>query len=208
MAQGNLVAYALTTRQKVKDHLNIQDINSDAIIDTLINQVTAFIESYCGNRRFASTAYVEIKDTYNSDKIFFNQKPVITLTAAEYRGGTLSSPTWYTYAADSYYQYLKQGFIQFTAKLRAMPQAFRLSYTAGYLIDWDHETDATKHTLPFDLTQVATETVAKVLNTRFSQGIYSESTEGQSITYSSNRNDVQDDHKIILDSYKINRAAP
>ena len=205
---ANLVSYALTTRQKVKDLLGITDNNSDALIDTLINGATAFIENYCGGRRFAATDYVEIKDTYYSDKLYFNQKPVNSVSAVEYRAGVPSSPTWITYSNNGYLLYLKQGFIRFFTRFQPTPQAMRLTYNAGYLIKWDNETDATQHTLPFDLTQVCTELVSKTLNTRFSQGIYQESTEGQSVTYESDRYVLNDNHKVVLNQYKINRSAP
>lgn len=203
-----VVTYALTTRQKVKDFLNIKTNDSDPIIDALINSLTAFVENYCGGRRFASTSYVEIKDTYASSNLYFNQKPVITLTAVEYRAGVPSSPTWTTYSANGYLSYLPQGFLRFYTRFRPMAQAFRLTYTAGYLIDWANETDPTKHTLPFDLSQVCTEITAKTFNTRFAQGISSESTEGQSITYETDRYELNDTHKATLNMYKLNRVAP
>ena len=203
-----IVAYALTTRQKVKDYLNIQDTTSDAMIDTLINGATAFIENYCGGRRFMATDYVEVKDTYNSDKIFLNHKPMNSVTLVEYRGGVPSAPTWFAYSANNYLVYLKQGFLQFFTRFKALAQALRVTYNAGYLISWDNELDATQHTLPFDLTQVCTELVTKTLNTRFSQGIYTESTEGQSLTYESDRYQLNDNHKVVLNAYKLNRIAP
>lgn len=202
------VDYALTTRQKVKDFLNIQDTGSDPIIDALINSVSSFIERYCGGRRFLATDYVEIKDTYNSANLFFNQRPVNSVTAVEYRTGVPSAPVWMTYNANGYLVYLGEGFIRFFTKFSPMPQAFRLSYNAGYLIDWAHETDAELHTLPMDLTQVATEIVAKTINTRYAQGISQESTEGQSITYEKGRNELTQSQKTVLDAYKMNRVAP
>lgn len=201
------VAYALTTRQKVKDFLNIQDNTKDAIIDSLINGVTDFIENYVGGRRFKSTSYVEIKDTGYGSTLFFNQRPVISLSVVEYRTGVPATPIWLTYDANGYLPYLAAGFIRFFSRFRPIAQAFRLSYTAGYLIDFGNELDTTKHTLPFDITQVATEIVSKTFNVRLSQGIYQESTEGQSITYESDRYELNDDHKIILNNYKLNRVS-
>lgn len=206
---ANIVPYALTTRQKVKDSLNILDTKSDSLIDTLVNSATAFIENYCGGRRFKSTSYVEVKDTYeNSNTLFMNQKPATAVSLVEFRSGTISVPVWNTYTPNGYYTYLTQGYLKFTAKFRAMPQAYRITYVAGYLIDFDNEIDPTKHTLPFDLTQVCTELITKKLNTRFSQGISQESTEGQSVAYETDRYILNDDHKVILNAYKLNRIAP
>ena len=204
------VNYALTTAEKVKGYLNLTgiDVARDMVIDNLVNAVSDFIESYCGGRRFLATDYVEVKDTTQSRMIFMSQRPVNTVTVLEYRSGVPSSPTWTTYSADAYLKYLKAGYIRFFGMMSAFPQAFRITYNAGYLIDWTAETDATKHTLPFDLTQVATEIVAKQFNTRFAQGIVSESTEGQSVTYATKRESLSDYHSEILDKYKMNRIIP
>ena len=202
------VPYALTTRQKVKDLMNIQDTLSDAIIDQKISEATDFIESYCGSRRFMATDYVEIKDTYYSSNLFFNQKPVNSVAAVEFRTGVPASPIWMSYSNNGYLLYLPQGFIRFFTRFRPTPQAFRLTYNAGYLINWNKEFDITQHTLPFDLTQVCTELVALTLNTRNSQGILTQTTEGQSVTFESKRYELQNNHENILNVYKLNRIAP
>jgi len=202
------VAYAITTTAKVKALLNLTstDAARDAVIDTMVSAVTDFIEGYCGGRRFMATDYVEVKDTTASKMIFMTQRPVRTLTSVELRSGTPSSPTWTTYSADAYLKYLAAGYIRFFGTMWPFPQAFRMTYNAGYLIDFAHETDPALHTLPFDLTQVATEIVARKFNTRFSAGIKSESTEGQSITYASST-DLADDHKTVLGRYLQTRIA-
>lgn len=202
------VPYAITTTAKVKSYLALTstDAARDAVIDTMVSAVTDFIENYCG-RKFISTNYVEIKDTTAAKTIFMSNRPVITLTSVEYRAGVPSNPTWFTYSADAYLSYLKPGFIRFFGGMVAFPQAFRLTYTAGYLIDFTNELNPALHTLPFDLTQLATELVAKKFNLRFAQGIKSESTEGQSITYAA-PGELSDDHKQMLNSYKLNRITP
>ena len=204
------VPYAITTTERVKAQLSLKDVDvaRDTYLDSLVAAVTDSIENYCGGRRFAATDYVEVYDTYVSNKIFLRQRPVNTVTSVEYRAGLPASPTWVTYNANSYLTYLKAGFINFFSKFVAFPQAFRVTYNAGYLIDWAHEYDATKHTLPHDLTTVATELVARKYNQRFSSGIYTESTEGQSITYESDKYALQDDHKAVLNGYKLIRVAP
>ena len=49
------IAYALTTKEKVKEFLGITGTTNDALIDSLINYITDFIESYVGGRRFKET---------------------------------------------------------------------------------------------------------------------------------------------------------
>ena len=201
-----IVDHALTTRAKVKEYAGITGTDQDAVIDSLINAYTAVIEKYCGGRRFKSTTYTEVYDTLRADKVFLNQRPCTAITLVELRGGTISTPTWTTFSADSYMKYLGAGYIQFFGKLSVLLQAFRITYTAGYLIDWTNELTAT-HTLPMDLTLACTELVAKRLTLRKSDGIASESTEGQSITYDSTGKDISGEIKTVLDSYKYLRVS-
>lgn len=201
-----LQPYALTTRQKVKDYLSISDTTKDTLIDELINYVSYFIQNYCGGRNFLSQSYVEIKDPGGRTKLFLNQFPVTAVTLVEYRSGTPSTPVWVTYSADAYLPYLLEGYIHFYARLPLVPQGMRVTYTAGYLIDFTNEFSAT-HTLPEDLTMVCTEIVAKQVNTAQSQGIYSESTEGQSVQFDSKVHKLSDNHEEILNSYKTFRYA-
>lgn len=198
---------ALTTRTKVKSYMGITGTDNDTVIDELITGVTAFIKSYCGGRNFLSQAYVEIYDSKRGrHKIFLKQLPVSALTVVEYRAGTPSTPIWNTYNADTYLLYGNAGYIHFYGGLPEVPQGFRISYTAGYLIDFTQEFTAF-HTLPADLTMAANEMIATILNTRKSGGITTESTEGQAITYDTMAGAVSKNVKNILNGYKIFRIA-
>lgn len=198
------VAHALTTKEKVKTYLGISGTEKDAVIDQLIGGVTAFIEGYCGGRRFKSTSYVEIKDGGKST-LFLDQHPVTALTAVEYKSGTVSDPVWNTYDENSYEQYLAEGYLKFYGKLPDAPRSMRVTYTAGYLIDFTNEFTGT-HTLPFDLTMVATELAAKAVNNGPSDGIISQSTEGQTVQFdSATIGSLSRTHRNILDKYKTYR---
>lgn len=200
-----ILPYAITSLAKVKLALGITDTSQDDFLTMMINNVTSFIENYCGGRRFLATDYVEVHDTYHSHNIFFNQRPVISVAAIAYRTGVPSTPVWITYDPNVYLLYLAPGYVRFFSKFYPAPQAIRLSYNAGYLIDFVHETDPTMHTLPFDLTNVATDIVTKKFNTKDVQGISSQTTEGQSVTFDAR--DLDDINKTALNSYRINRAA-
>lgn len=198
---------ALTTRTKVKSYMGITSTDNDTVIDELITGVTAFIKAYCGGRSFLNQAHVETYDSkHGRHKIFLNQLPVTALTAVEYRAGTPSTPTWITYNADSYLLYGNAGYIHFYGALPEAPQGFRISYTAGYLIDFANEFTST-HTLPADLTMASNEMIATILNTRKSGGITTESTEGQAITYDTMAGAMSKNVKNILNGYKIFRIA-
>lgn len=186
----SVVSYALTTRQKVKDYLGITNTNSDSLIDTLVNQATDKIESFCGGRRFLQTVYSqEMYDAMGGRSqiggsiIFLRQFPVTTLSLVEYRSGTVTVPAWVTYDANGYLLYDKPGYVKFFAVLPTISLGLRFTYTAGYLIDFTNETDITKHTLPFDLTDLATQLCALQMNLRKSQGIKLEMTEGQRVEF-------------------------
>lgn len=197
----------LTTTAKVKTYLGITDSDSDTVIDALVLGVSEFIAGYCGGRKFEAQDLVEVYDTkHGRHKIFLKQFPVNSVTAVKYRGGTPSTPNWITYNVDSYLTYLEAGYIHFYGALPQVAQGMQISYNAGYLIDFDNETDINSHTLPADLSMAATDIVAVMLNTRKSGGITNETTEGQSITYDFKRG-MSQATKNIIDRYKIYRIA-
>lgn len=196
---------ALTTRAKVKSFLGITASDNDALIDELITYVTAYAKSYCG-RNFLAAALVEAYDTYEGrKKLFLRQRPVNSITSVEYRSGTPSSPVWNTYNADSYLKYLDEGYIHFYGLLPEVHQGLRVTYNAGYLIDFTQEFDTAHHTLPEDLTLAVTEIIAGILNTRKASGVTNEATEGQSITYAIGK--LSENTKATLDKYKFIRIA-
>lgn len=199
---------ALTTRQKVKDYLSIADTNSDVVIDEAINYITQFIKGYTGGRSFLSQSYDEQYDSFRfRRKIFLKQYPVTAVSTVYYRSGTPTAVVWVAYDANGYLPYLNEGYIHFYAQLPEVHLGLRVVYTAGYLISWANEFDPAQHTLPEDLTYVATELVAILMNTRKSAGIITETTEGQSVTYSFKARELDDNHRNVLAGYKVFRLA-
>lgn len=202
----SVVPHALTTKTKVKTFLGITGTGSDTVIDELINYVTDYIEQYCGGRRFLRSTYTnEVYDTkHGQSKIFFKQYPVASVSAVEYRSGTISSPSWVTYDANGYLLYPAEGYMRFFSKFPEVSQGTRFTYIAGYLIDFSNEGNTTLHNLPADLSLVATELVAKLHDTRKSEGVLSMTTEGQSITFAGGGAGVSISgmHKSILGNYQ------
>lgn len=203
----SVVNYALTTRTKVKTYLGETSSSYDTVIDEIINYVTDYIEGMCG-RRFLSTVYTnEVYDTKLTQRIFLKNYPVTTLSTVEYRSGAGASPTWTTYDTNGYLLYGKEGYVYFYGKLPAIKQGMRFTYTAGFLIDFTNEGNSTLHTLPYDITLVATEIVARVFANRKSQGVNSMATEGQSVTFNSSDvgANLSSSHKTIIGSYTAHR---
>lgn len=200
-----LLPYALTTVAKVKTYAGIDsaDTTHDDFISQLINAWSDFAQTYCG-RRFLSQQYIEVKDAKaHSNRLFLNQSPVSAVALLEYRTGIPSAITWMTFDANSYLVYLASGYLQFFAKLAGYPQGYRVTYTAGYLINWANEGDNLTHTLPADLTGVITEIVATKVLTAKAAGVNMESTEGQSITYDSvGTKGISPQQDIVLSKYQ------
>jgi hypothetical protein len=202
-----LATYVLTTRQRVKDYASISNTNSDTAIDELINGASDFVRGYCGGRDFLSQDYVETYDTRrNHRKLFLKQYPATAVSDVSYRSGTPTNPIWVTYNADSYLKYLPEGYLYFYGFLPEIHQGIRISYTAGYLIDFTNEFDTTKHTLPFDLTMATTMIVALTLKSRNAQGVKMEMTEGQKIEYADGFA-LDKTTKNILSKYQTNHFA-
>jgi uncharacterized phiE125 gp8 family phage protein len=172
----------LTTLTKVKTYLGISGSTQDTLLSSLITAVSAGIESFCG-REFGSATHTEYYDTDGETKIFLPNYPVSSLTSVKYQTGTWDNITWTTYPASGYLLTGDQGRLSFAGTLPKITKYLQIVYVGGYLIDFDNEGTAT-HTLPYDLTQIVNELIASTYNTRSSGGINTMSTEGQSITFS------------------------
>ena len=173
---------SITTKEKVKAYLGLSGVTNDTLIDELIKNATASIERFC-NRSFTEASYTEYFDTIaGNSKIFLRNYPVASLTSVKYRSGTWGAITWESLNVNDYLLN-DNGKVAFSFPFPEAEKYLQIVYTGGYKINFDEELDDTFHTLPFDLTQVATEIVAQLFNLRTSVGISNESTEGQSITY-------------------------
>lgn len=173
----------LTTVAKVKDFLGIVSADNNSTFAVLIKGVSATMERYCG-RSFLQASYTEYLDAKpGNTKLFLKNWPITSLTSLKYRTGSWATPTWQAFGASDYLLTEEIGRVNLSVSLPEADKYIQAIYVGGYLIDFTDEDDLTSHTLPFDLTQIATEWVAKIFNTRKATGILSESTEGQSITF-------------------------
>jgi hypothetical protein len=175
----------LTTKAKCKLQLGIAttDTTSDDILDDIVTGISSQIETFC-NRNFTRATYTQYIDTLETDqKLFVKNAPIVSITSLKYRGGTFGVPVWYDFIADYYYVSKEMGRIAFAGKLPKAEDYVQCIYVGGYLIDFANETDITKHTLPADLSGIATDMACEAYNLRKSGGVASESTEGQSVSY-------------------------
>lgn len=201
---SELPTHSLTNLTRVKNRLTLDTPAFDAVLERMIGAVTDRVEGEC-NRRFKSTTYTS--EVYSYDEgtqrryVFLNQTPVTALTSLSYRAGTPSNPSWTAFGADDYELMGdgKSGLVRVYGGIPRGVNTVRATYTAGYLIDWDNITDTTKHTLPFDLTDLCERMVVKEFKKRESEGRSAESFEGGSVTWEKLLND---DDKEIVNRYR------
>lgn len=189
----------LTTKAKIKDFLGVTSSANDSQFTLLAENVSLAIERYC-NRTFVRGTYTEYFDTQQGDQyVFLRNHPIISVTSVKYRTGSWGSPTWTALPADDYMLVNDAGKIRFAGVLPEADKYIQVVYVGGYLIDFTTE-GAVTHTLPGDLEQIATEWAARVYQMRKSGGILSESTEGQSITFKTEK--VAKEFLERLDAYR------
>lgn len=174
-------ANALTTVERLKNRLTIPTATTgfDVFLSEIVASCTNYIERVC-NRKFIQTSYTnELYDGSNvdgSDKevLILKNSPLSTAPSSfQYRTGAKSNPVWVDFQIDTYQEVLTTGYIRV-----GLPPGFqniRVSYIAGFLIDFAHEFDITKHTLPFEISDLCERLCTARFKKRDSEGRDSES---------------------------------
>lgn len=198
----SLYSNALTTQTRVKNRLVITDTGFDTLLLRLINSVTDWIEGEC-NKKFLRQTYTnEVYAVHERGMSYLplKQAPVVSISAFEYRAGTPGTPSWTALTTDEY-ELLEDGKSGLVRVYNSVPygvNAVRVTYIAGYLIDFANAPSAT-HTLPADLTELAERMVVRAFRRRDSSGKTTESFNGNSIAWST---DLDPEEKAILDRYR------
>ncbi len=200
-----VVAHALTTLTRVKSRLNIVVTTFDTVLEELINSMTDWVENFC-DRRFKETVYSnEVYDGGNLDGLrkkwlILKNCPVIgSLTAFSYMAGVPSTPYWTAFLRDDYDLNNDSGVIKLFSVLPNGFRNIRVSYTAGYKIDFTAPTDPVKHTLPFDISNVVERLVIKEFKRREAVGREQEAVGDSSITW---RDGLEKEDLEVLERYK------
>lgn len=170
-----MAAGDLTDLASVKAWIPVTTTNDDALLTTLVSQVSTFIQSWL-NRTIASQAYSEVRNGQGMPMLMLQNYPVAAIASLTVDGivipprpplgpGTASSSIGYTFDANAVYlsgYSFCRGF-----------QNVAISYTAGYAVT------------PIDIQQAANMTVGDwYKNARGPRlGVQSESIEAQSISY-------------------------
>lgn len=200
-----LINHALTNLDRVKLRLGITTTGFDELLIELINSVTDWIEGECGNRRFKETTYTnEIYDGSKTDEenkkyLILKNTPITNLISFQYNGGTISSPVWVDFLKDNYQLLDKEGMIYVYGGLPIGLRNIRVSYTAGYKIDFADENDITKHTLPFDVSNLAERLVVKAFKRREAVGQSGESMGDSNVNWYDH---LEEEDKSVINRYK------
>ena len=202
-----IVPYALTTLERVKTRLQITNTNYDLFLTRLINSVTDHIEGQCGLARghhFVSTTYNNEVYSVSQPRqvyIILRAPNVTAISSFQYRAGTVSNPSWTSFITDQWEYKNPQprpddtngtllwgpaGIIRVYGVLpRLMDNMIRISYTAGYMVDWYNEgmgNNPVTHWLPADLSQLADDLIVRWWKRRELAGQSGQTLEGQAVT--------------------------
>lgn len=166
---ANLLSYALTTVDDVKETLGIDSGNTsrDNLIIRKINQATEMIEKYC-QRRFASTTYTDIEYSGSGiDQLVLKQRPVTSLTSFQVRTTPENDDDWDDVDADLYFLDSAAGIIDLLFTQNKNWFGYRVSYVAGYT------------TIPSDLAEACVILAAYMVDNAGSGGGVKRKREGQ-----------------------------
>ena len=143
---------ALCALADVKTYLGIGSASTDALLTSLINNVSAAIESYC-SRTFLSQTYTETRNGSGANRMYCNNAPITSVLSVAVDGYAIPAsftPTTYGWVFDTSLIYIRQG-----TPYSGSPNCFskgvqnvQLVYVAGYA------------TIPSDLAQACIEWVA------------------------------------------------
>lgn len=193
---------ALTTSAKIKSQLGISVADFDTILEGFIASASMFIESSCNTRFKRATYTQEIYDGSYPDGskkslLVLKNAPLVSIAAFQYRTGNKDNPNWVDLPTINFQEIPESGTVK--ANMPAGIQNIRVTYTAGYLVDFTDIYDDTKHTLPFDITDLCERLVIRRFKKRESEGRSSESFNNSSITWSKEMDEVDN---AVLENYR------
>jgi len=212
-----LTPQALTTLARLKEYLGITGTTDDGVLISFINRATDFLEQRT-NRRFVKTTYTN--ELHNGregkDKVFLFNFPIISVASFQFRTGTLASPVFNDFNVNDFIVFKNAGFIQVLAFriIGVSPsiaagstikgvQNLRVTYDAGFLIDFDNVDNPALHTLPLDIEDFVIRMAARRFNLRRADGVVSEAVEGSSITWASpTLEQLSADDKAVIKKYE------
>jgi uncharacterized phiE125 gp8 family phage protein len=196
----NTIQKALTTLSRAKAFLSISGDSKDTVLTMLINQATGSIETFCKRRLLRQTYTNEIYDGTGSDTIVLRNFPVTAVAKLEVNVSGDASQSWEEIDTNLYVSY-EDGRIVTGGCFKEGPKLYRVTYTAGYLIDFSQENVPASHNLPTEIEYACLKMVGAMLNTRSSEGLDSVKTGDLSMSF---RAEIDKDKELqnILGQYQ------
>lgn len=168
----------LTTLANVKQWLNVQNTNDDALLQRLITAISTAIQSYL-NRTIASTQYTEAYSGSGSDTLAIANYPIQSVQSLVIAKATIAASAdgfLPGYIFDDRFLYLigqsfYQGGLAPGVFPKWPPKGVQITYTAGYA------------TTPADLEQAVIEAIGLRFKERDRIGVQSKSLATETISY-------------------------
>lgn len=176
--------------EELKQHIDLDTNEYDAVLTIYAEAISVFIANYL-NRIVELAEVTEYFDGDEiDDQIFLSNSPVVvseeTPFSFQYRTGSYSDPTWNNFDEDSYQLDDEIGII-YVESMYSGRRNIKVTYSAGYA-----ET-------PTPIKLAALKLVAKVFNSRKSDGFKDESLGDASITWDKF---MSDDITALLSGYR------
>jgi len=191
----------LTTLATVKEELKLADSTKESLLQTLINQASAFVERYC-NRTFALQKYKETIAAHGSLYLPLSMRPVIAVDTVEENGHPITDYVLETPDSGLLYRRVGWGWkpmLNWVITWQPLPnadiQTYEVVYTAGYILPND-----TARTLPYDIERACIEIIKGwYVDIEAGRRIQSESIGDYSVTYA---RDMPTDILRTLDGWR------
>ena len=158
------------TIDNLKLVLWITDSDSDVLLTFFMDSALVSIEAYLW-RSLLANDYVEVHNWNAQRRIIVGQYPINTITSIEKNTWTHDVPVWEPTSPELYTFETNTWIIHITDYLERWFNNYKISYNAGY------------STIPKDIEMVAIKMASKEYNTRNSQGVKSESVNGDRIEF-------------------------
>jgi hypothetical protein len=192
-----------------------QPVAFDLVLTRMINAVSNYIANECGRTSFVQQSYVN--DTYsiegpNQDTLLLRNTPVFSISSFQWRAGTVTNPSWTDFIPDQYelmnprtdptsgLVWYPSGMVRVYGVLpRLSSNMVRVSYVAGYPVNWENAEDHNTHWLPADLTGLCENLVVRRFKRRDLAGKSSEAFQGATTSW---RNVLDAEDMDIIAQYR------
>jgi hypothetical protein len=188
----------------------------DGMLIRMINSVSRYITNECGRTCFVQQTYVD--DTYSTtssrqDTLILRNTPVFSISSFQWRAGTPTNPSWTDFIPDQYelinprtdpisgLVWYPSGMVRVYGVLPTFySNQIRVTYVAGYPVNWADAEDGINHMLPADLTNLCENLVVRRFKRRSLAGQSTMTIEGA--TVGGWRNDLDAEDQDVLNQYK------